>query len=63
MEKSLYLRDNLTDFDKIWYDDALRPSGCCWQLKILEFESPRWPPATIWKNGKIVISSQQLDSC
>ena len=53
----------LTDFDKIWHDDASGTSALCWPLKFPEFENPKWRLAAILKTRKIAISPHLFDRC
>jgi len=50
IEKLPYLRNRLTDFNKMWQDDASRASAPDRQLKFPEFENSRYQTATILKN-------------
>ena len=45
--KSLYLCNRLTDFDKIWYNDAYWPLTADRPLKFRIFENPKWRPSAI----------------
>ena len=48
-KKSQYLRKEVTDFDNIWYSDASEPSRYRQQIKIHDFENPRWRRPPSWK--------------
>ena len=48
--KSQYLYNGLTDFDKIWHSDASRPSESRQPIKFRIFENLRWKTAAIFKN-------------
>jgi len=41
-EKSQYLRNGRSDFDKISYHDASVPRRYRQQIKVYNFENPRW---------------------
>jgi len=45
--KLLYIYNRLTDFDKIWYNDAFWPLTADLFLKFRVFENPKWrrPPS------------------
>jgi len=47
IEKSYYLRNQLTEFDKISHADASRPSGPHKSIKFLEFKNPEMAAAAI----------------
>jgi len=48
-------------FDEIWHGDASQPSGPRQQIKLYDFQNPRWRPAAILKIQK---KSQYLkNSC
>jgi len=49
IEKSLYHRNLLTNFDKIWRGDASWPSKVDQPLKFPEFQNPRWWTVAILK--------------
>ena len=55
--KNQYLRNRLTDFDKIWYSDASGPSA----NKNSRFRKSKMAAAAILKNRQILISSQPID--
>jgi len=50
--KRPYLRNALTDLNKIWHGDAFWPPEGCRQLKLRTFENPRWRTAAILKKEK-----------
>jgi len=49
MEKSLYIRIRLTDFDKIWQADASRPSGPQEPIKFRDFKKTKMAVSAILK--------------
>jgi len=53
IEKLPYLSRGLSDFDKIWHTDAVRPSWASQPLKIWNFQNPRWRRPPSWKIVKI----------
>jgi len=57
LEKLLYLRIRLTDFDEIWHGDGSLISATRRPLTLMEFKSPRWRPVAILKNRNITMSS------
>ena len=59
--KSPYLCNRLTDFDKIWYNDAYWTLTADLPLKFQIFETPRWRRPPSWKITKIATSPQRFD--
>ena len=49
IEKLLYLSRDASDFDEIWYDDAVRPSWASRPLKIWNFKNTRRRRPPSWK--------------
>jgi len=41
-----------TNFDNIWHSDATEPSRDCQQIKIHDFENPRWRRPPSWEIEK-----------
>jgi len=59
--KSLYLCSRLTDFDKIWYNDANWPLTADLRLKFQIFENWKWRRPPSWKITKIAMYPQRFD--
>jgi len=51
-EKSQYLHNGLTDFNKSWHTGAPRSSGPLQPIKFHDFENPRWRRPSSFKKSE-----------
>jgi len=52
-KKLRYLKNRLTNFDKICNVDTSRPSGLHLSIKIENYNNPRWRQPTFWRIEKL----------